>query len=73
MSILKLSPILFLIFLGSIISVPLVYAETLTQTFEGGMDLEIIYPESVMNGRIFSISIHLENNGWETNMIFHLL
>ena len=65
MSILKLSPILFLIFLGSIISIPLVYAETLTQTFEGGMDLEIIYPESVMNGRMFSISIHLENNGWE--------
>jgi len=65
MSILKLSPILFLIFLGSIISIPLVYAETLTQTFEGGMDLEIIYPESVINGRIFSISIHLANNGWE--------
>ena len=65
MSILKLSPILFLIFLCSVVSVPLVYAETLAQTFEGGMDLEIIYPESVMNGRIFSISIHLENNGWE--------
>ena len=65
MSILKLSPILFLIFLCSVISIPLVYAETLTQTFEGGMDLEIIYPESVMNGRMFSISIHLENNGWE--------
>jgi hypothetical protein len=65
MSILKLLPILFLIFLGSVISVPLVYAETLTQTFDGGMDLEITYPESVMNSRIFSISIHLENNGWE--------
>ena len=65
MSILKLSPILFLIFLCSVISIPLVYAETLAQTFEGGMDLEIIYPESVMNGRMFSISIHLENNGWE--------
>ncbi len=65
MSILKLSPILFLIFLCSVISIPLVYAETLTQAFEGGMDLEIIYPESVMNGRMFSISIHLENNGWE--------
>jgi len=65
MSILKLSPILFLIFLGSVISIPLVYAETLTQTFDGGMDLEIIHPESVMIDRTFSISIHLENNGWE--------
>ena len=29
------------------------------------MDLEITYPESVMIGRTFSISIHLQNNGWE--------
>ena len=29
------------------------------------MDLEITYPESVMISRAFSISIHLENNGWE--------
>ena len=29
------------------------------------MDLEITYPESVMIDRIFSISILLQNNGWE--------
>ena len=61
----KLLAVLFLFFSGSIISVPLSYAETLTQTFDGGMDLEITYPESVMISRAFSISIHLENNGWE--------
>ena len=61
----KLLAVLFLFFFGSIISVPLSYAETLTQTFDGGMDLEITYPESVMISRAFSISIHLENNGWE--------
>ena len=61
----KLLLILFLIFFGSVISVPLSYAETLTQTFDGGIDLEITYPESVMISRTFSISIHLENNGWE--------
>ena len=61
----KLLAVLFLIFFGSVISVPLSYAETLTQTFDGGMDLEITYPESVMISRAFSISIHLENNGWE--------
>ena len=44
----KLLAVLFLFFSGSIISVPLSYAETLTQTFDGGMDLEITYPESVM-------------------------
>jgi hypothetical protein len=37
----------------------------MTETFEGGMDLQITYPESVMIGRTFSVSIHLENNGWE--------
>ena len=45
--------------------VPSVYAEMVTQTMEGSMDLEITYPESVMIGRTFSISIHLQNNGWE--------
>ena len=42
-----------------------VHAEMVTQTMEGSMDLEITYPESVMIGRTFSISIHLQNNGWE--------
>jgi len=64
MDILKFLPVLFLIF-SSFIGIPLAYAETLTQTFDGGMDLEITYPESVMISRTFSISIHLENNGWE--------
>ena len=60
----KSVPILFLIFCCIVTSVPLVYAETLTQTFDGGMDLEITYPNSVIIGRTFSVSIHLENNGW---------
>ena len=45
--------------------VPSVHADMVTQTMEGSMDLEITYPESVMIGRTFSISIHLQNNGWE--------
>jgi len=32
---------------------------------EGSMDLEITYPETVVLGRAFSISIFIENNGWE--------
>jgi len=45
--------------------IPYSYAETLRQSMEGGMDLEITYPDSVMNDRMFSIAILLQNNGWE--------
>ena len=55
-----------LLALASIISaMPYSYAETLKQSMEGGMDLEITYPESVMTDRMFSVSILLQNNGWE--------
>ena len=55
-----------LLALAFIISiVPYSHAETLKQSMEGGMDLEITYPESVMIDRVFSISILLQNNGWE--------
>ena len=45
--------------------IPYSYAETLKQSMEGGMDLEITYPDSVMTERVFSVSILLQNNGWE--------
>jgi len=56
---------LSIIVFGFCTLIPSVYAEMVTQTMEGSMDLEITYPESVMIGRTFSISIHLQNNGWE--------
>ena len=56
---------LSIIVFGLCALIPSVYAEMVTQTMEGSMDLEIIYPDSVMIGRTFSISIHLQNNGWE--------
>ena len=65
MDILKLLPLFVLIFSSFCIPIPMVYAEDTTETFEGGMDLQITYPESVMIGRTFSVAIHLENNGWE--------
>ena len=65
MNILKLLPLFDLIFSSFCIPIPMVYAEDVTETFEGGMDLQITHPESVMIGRIFSVAIHLENNGWE--------
>ena len=57
--------LLSLVIFGFSIIIPPAYSETLIQTMEGSMDLEITYPESVMIGRTFSISIHLQNNGWE--------
>ena len=65
MDILKLLPLFVLIFSSFCIPIPMVYAEDVTETFEGGMDLQITYPESVMIGRTFSVAVHLENNGWE--------
>ena len=65
MDILKLLPLFVLIFSSFCIPIPAIYAEDVTETFEGGMDLQITYPESVMIGRTFSVAIHLENNGWE--------
>ena len=65
MGILKLLPVFVLIFCSFCIPIPIVHAEDVAETFEGGMDLQITYPESVMIGRIFSVAIHLENNGWE--------
>ncbi len=44
---------------------PQAEAETIKQTMEGSLDLEINHPDSVINGRTFSVSILLKNNGWE--------
>lgn len=46
-------------------SFPSVVGETIKHTMEGSMELEISYPESIVVGRTFSISILIENKGWE--------
>ena len=56
---------IFLVLSLGILAIPAVNAETFNQSMEGGMDLEITYPESVMKQRTFSVSILLQNNGWE--------
>ncbi len=47
------------------IVIPSAYGETLRQAMEGGVDVTITYPESVISGDAFSITILVENNGWE--------
>lgn len=54
-----LLPLLLTIYL------PSVEAETIKKTMEGSMDLQITHPESSIIGRTFSISVLIENNGWE--------
>jgi hypothetical protein len=44
---------------------PSAFADTKNQTMEGSMDIKITYPNEVVIGRIFSISVLVENNGWE--------
>lgn len=40
-------------------------AATIKQTMEGSMDVTITYPDSVIAGRDFTISVLVQNNGWE--------
>jgi hypothetical protein len=40
-------------------------AATIKQTMEGGVDVTITHPDSVIVGRDFTISALVQNNGWE--------
>ncbi len=40
-------------------------AATIKQTMEGAVDLTIEYPDSVVAGRDFTVSVFVQNNGWE--------
>lgn len=63
MKILKAFP-LVLVFLGLSL-LPSVEAETIKQTMEAGMDIQISFPDTVVIDRTFSVSVLVENNGWE--------
>ena len=60
-------PLLFTVYL------PSAEAEIIKHTMEGGMDLQITYPESSIVGRTFSISVFMKNNGWEDKQDISLL
>ena len=51
--------------LGFFVLLPSIHAETLTQNLEGGMNVEITYPDEIVVGREGVISILVKNNGWE--------
>jgi len=59
--------LLFTIYLSS------AEAETIKQTMEGSMDLQVTHPELSIVGRTFSISVLIENNGWEDKQDISLI
>ena len=48
------------------------YSETIKLSQEGGMEIEIIHPDSVLLDRTFSISFLVQNNGWESKQDIRL-
>lgn len=40
-------------------------AATIKQTMDGAVDLSVQYPDSVIAGRDFTVSVFVQNNGWE--------
>lgn len=71
MKILYLFYILLPLFLAFYI--PSAEAETIKQTMEGSMDLQITHPETSIVGRTFSISVLIENKGWEDKQDISLI
>ena len=63
MKFLKVLPFV-LVFLGLSL-IPSVEAETVKQTMEAGMDVQISFPNTAVIDRMFSVSVLVENNGWE--------
>ncbi|WP_371504307.1 hypothetical protein [Nitrosopumilus adriaticus] len=51
--------------IGVFVLIPPIHAETITQNLDGGMDIQITYPDEIVVGREGVISILIKNNGWE--------
>jgi hypothetical protein len=62
MKFIKIMPLLLL---GFFVLLSNVYGETINQSMEGSMDVQITHPDEAIIGRIASISILIKNNGWE--------
>jgi len=62
MNLYSITPMLLLVI---IVIIPSVFADSKNQIMEGSMDIKITYPNEVVKGRIVSISILVENKGWE--------
>lgn len=61
MKFIKIMPLL----LGFFVLISSAYGETVNQSMEGSMNIQITHPDEVIVGRIASISVLIKNNGWE--------
>ena len=61
MNLLWIGPLL----IGLFILLPSANAETITQSLEGAMDIQITHPDEMVVGRDGIISVLVKNNGWE--------
>lgn len=62
MMLFRITPLLLMIV---IVLLPNAFADTKNLSMEGSMDIKITYPNEVVIGRVMSISILVENKGWE--------
>lgn len=49
----------------AVVMAPVAYGETFKQAMDGGVDVIITYPDAVISGADFSVTILVENKGWE--------
>lgn len=61
----KFIEIMPLLLLGFFVLISSAYGETINQSMEGSMDIQITHPDKAIIGRIASISVLIKNNGWE--------
>ena len=61
----RIHRIIPLLCIAMVAFLPNAFAETKSQTMEGSMDVKITYPDEAIVGRIVSISVLVENKGWE--------
>jgi len=61
----KFTIIIPLFLVGIFVLLPNVYGETISQSMEGSMDIQITHADESIVGRTISISILIKNNGWE--------
>jgi hypothetical protein len=60
----KIFMLLVLVVLSILVSQD-AYAATIKQVMEGGVDVTISHPDSVVAGRDFVVTVLVQNNGWE--------
>lgn len=61
----KIIRMMSLFLLSSFVLLSNVYGETVNQSMEGSMDIQITHPDESIIGRVASVAILIKNNGWE--------